>query len=73
MGLYKRDKIWWLSFIQNGRRISKSTKQTDRRLADKWAASYRSELQNGRLNPFLPLHEVFLSTVMARYLGCTCG
>jgi integrase len=68
MGLYKRGKIWWLSFVLNGRQISKSTKQTDRRLADNWAASYRAEVQNGRLNPFLPPREIFLSEVLARYL-----
>jgi integrase len=66
MGLYKRGTIWWLSFVDKGRRLSTSTKQTDRRLAERWAASYRAAVHEDR---FLPQpKDATVGEILERYL-----
>ncbi len=66
MGLYKRGNTWWLNFFHNGERIATSTKQTDRTLAERWAASYRAAVQENR---FLPrAKDATLGDVLERYL-----
>lgn len=66
MGLYKRGKIWWLTFTHSRQRVTTSTKQTDLRLAERWAASYRSAVQEDR---FLPqAKDSSLGEILERYL-----
>jgi integrase len=67
MGLYKRGKTWWLSFFHQGRRVSKSTDLTDRRLAEKWAASYRAAVHEFRTNPFNA--DCTLEAAFTRYIA----
>jgi len=31
MGLFKRGRVWWMSFTHNGERIQRSTKVKDRK------------------------------------------
>jgi integrase len=66
MGLYRRGKTWWLTFFHNRERIATSTKQTDRRLAEKWAAAYRAAVQESRLLP--RLKDAAIGDVLHRYL-----
>ncbi len=67
MGLYRRDRTWWLTFTHNGKRVTTSTKLTDRRLAERWAVSYQAEVQGGRFDPFRPTQDVYVSSVLTRY------
>ena len=47
MGLYKRDRKWWLAFSRKGKMSYVSTEQTDQRLAEQWAISYQAAVQEG--------------------------
>lgn len=66
MGLYRRGKTWWLTFSSDGRRVSVSSRLTDRRLADRWAAAYRAEVECGRRDPFLR-NDVNVGVALTRY------
>ena len=35
MGIFKRGKVWWMSFNYEGRHYRRSTKITDRKLAQR--------------------------------------
>jgi hypothetical protein len=34
MGLLKRNKVWWMSFMYQGRQVRRTTGTTDKRLAE---------------------------------------
>ena len=54
MGLYRRGKVWWVNFTVNGKQVCKTTGNTDKRLAEAWADSFRSECRRGAIDPFAP-------------------
>jgi integrase len=47
MSIYKRDEVCWFTFTHQGKRIQKSAKTRNRRLAEKRERSYRTALENG--------------------------
>lgn len=51
MGVYKQSqsKFWWYKFIWNGERIRKSTKQTNKRVAEQMEAAHRTALAKGQV------------------------
>jgi len=73
MGLYKRGATYWLRFTHKARRVYVSTGQTDARLAEAWATSYRAAVQEGRLDPLRAAAatpktaEVSVSKILSRY------
>ena len=34
MGLFRRNKVWWMTFIHQGQQVRRSTGTTDKRLAE---------------------------------------
>jgi integrase len=48
MGLFKRNKTWWMSITHNGRQIRKTTGSTDKRLAEAILAKVTMKLIEGR-------------------------
>jgi integrase len=68
MGLYRRGKTWWLDFTIDGKQVLKSTKLTDRKLAEAYATSYKAAALEDRLNPFRKKDAV-LGEVLTRYLN----
>ena len=47
MGIYKRGKVYWFSFIQDGARYQQSTKQGNPRIARQIEATVRADLAKG--------------------------
>ncbi|OGP25111.1 MAG: hypothetical protein A2X93_06150 [Deltaproteobacteria bacterium GWC2_56_8] len=48
MGLFKRGRVWWMSFTHNGERIQRSTKVKDRKLAEKIEAKVVTKIAEGK-------------------------
>src|SRR5262245_51282308 len=44
MAVYKRGDVYWFEFVFNGRRIRRSTNQSNRRVAREIEAAYRTKL-----------------------------
>ena len=34
MGLFKRNKVWWMTFTYQGQQVRRSTGSTDKRMAE---------------------------------------
>ncbi len=49
MAVYKRGKIWWYKFNWNGEPIRESTKQTNKRTAEKMEAAHKTSLAKGEV------------------------
>lgn len=49
MAVYKRGKTWWYSFVFNGEHIQRSTKQTNKRVAEQIEAAYKTQLAKGEV------------------------
>lgn len=68
MGLYKRQRNWWMRFDHHGRTVRRTTGTTDRRLAEAIFAKVRVKLAEGRYFDTLQEHERTVAELMARYL-----
>jgi integrase len=49
MAVYKRGKIWWYKFNWNGEPIRESTKQSNKRTAEKMEATHKTSLAKGEV------------------------
>lgn len=68
MGLYKRDKVWWMTFIYQGKQFRESTGTSDRRLAEAILAKIRVKIIEGRYFDTLEEKERTFAEMMERYL-----
>lgn len=68
MGLYKRQRTWWMRFDHHGRTVRRTTGTTDRRLAEAIFAKVRIKLAEGRYFDTLQEQERTVAELMARYL-----
>ena len=48
MGLYKRQRTWWMRFDYRGQTVRRTTGTTDRRLAESIFAKVRVKMAEGR-------------------------
>ncbi|MEE9615040.1 MAG: tyrosine-type recombinase/integrase [Thermodesulfobacteriota bacterium] len=48
MALYKRGKVWWMSFICKGRQVRRSTETTNKKLAEKIYAKCVTQVAEGK-------------------------
>ena len=48
MGLFKRDRVWWMRFNYRGRQIRKSTEVSDKRLAEKIYCKIMTQIAEGK-------------------------
>ena len=48
MGLLKRNKVWWMSFMYQGRQVRRTTGTTDKRLAESILCKVKVQIAEGR-------------------------
>lgn len=68
MGLMKRNKVWWMSFIYQGRQIRRSTGTTDKRLADAILSKVKVQIAEGQFFEVREERERTFREMMDRYL-----
>lgn len=68
MGLFRRNKVWWMTFIHQGQQIRRSTGTTDRRLADAILGKVRVKIVEGRFFDTLEAKDHTFNEMMDRYL-----
>ncbi len=68
MGLYKRGKVWWMSFTYNGHQYRRSCETTDKRLAEKIYHKVMTELIEGRYFEKLPGETKTFREMMEKYM-----
>jgi len=69
MGLYKRQQVWWMSVMYQGRQVRRSTGTTDRRLADAILAKIRTQIVEGRFFDTREEQHRTFEELMMRYLA----
>ena len=69
MGLYRRGKIWWMSFQLDSRHVQKSTKCTNKRDAEAVERAFRTQLAKGEVGleekKPVPTFKAAMSTFLA--------
>ena len=68
MGLYKRGKVWWMSFTYSGHQYRRSCETTDKRLAEKIYHKVMTELVEGRYFEKLPGETKTFREMMEKYM-----
>lgn len=68
MGLFRRNKVWWMSLVYQGQQVRRSTETTDRRLAEAVLAKVRVQIIEGRYFDRLEEQERTFKEMMERYL-----
>ena len=68
MGLSKRNKVWLMSFMYQGRQIRRSTGTTDKRLAENILAKVRLQIAEGRFFETKEEQTRTFKEMMDRYL-----
>jgi integrase len=69
MGLYKRGKVWWMSFVCMGKHYRKSTETEDRKLAQRICDKLKGEIAEGKWFDRLPREEKTFEELMTRYMS----
>jgi hypothetical protein len=54
MGIYKRGKVWWMSFTYQGRHHRKSTEARDRKSAQKIHDKLKGQIAENKYFPEMP-------------------
>jgi len=67
MGLFKRNKVWWMTFSHSGRQIRRSTGTTDRRLAEAILGKVKVKLIEGEHFDLLEEQERTVKEMLERY------
>ena len=68
MGLYKRDKVWWMRIFHDGRQIRSSTETTDKKLAERIYAKVLTEITEKKWFDVLLGDEKTFGDLMEKYL-----
>jgi integrase len=68
MGLFKRGKVWWMTFTYQGRQVRRSTETSDRRLAEAILAKTHVKIVEGRYFEVLEERERTFAEMMDRYM-----
>lgn len=68
MGLYKRGRVWWMSFNVNGRRVQRTTETSDRKLAEAILGKTQTKIIEGKYFDVLEEKERTVSEMLERYL-----
>ena len=69
MGLFKRNKVWWMTFVYQGRQVRRSTECTDRRLAEAVLGKIKVKLVEGRYFDRLEEQERTFEEMVERYVA----
>jgi len=67
MGLYKRGRVWHMSFFYQGKRYRKSTETTDRKLGQRIYDKLKSEIAEGKWFEKLPGEYKTFKEMMDKY------
>jgi integrase len=67
MGLFKRNRVWWMSFAYQGKQVRRSTGTPDRKLAEAILGKTRVNIIEGRFFDTLEEKERTFSEMMERY------
>jgi integrase len=68
MGLYKRGKVWWISFLCKGKHYRKSTETEDRKLAQRIHDKVKGEIAEAKWFEKLPGEDKTFKEMMEKYL-----
>ncbi len=68
MGLYKRQRTWWMRFDYRGHTVRRTTGTTDRRVAEAILAKIRVKMAEGRYYDTLQDQDRTFADMMTRYL-----
>ncbi len=68
MGLYRRGKVWWMSFSYQGQQVRATTGQTDRRAAEMILGDTRRQLRIGGYRITLEEQNRTFGELMERFL-----
>lgn len=68
MGLLKRNKVWWMSFMYQGRQVRRTTGTTDKRLAESILCKLKVQIAEGRFFETREEQERTFGEMMDRYL-----
>lgn len=68
MGLFKRNKVWWMSFTFEGKQVRRSTETSDRRLAEAILGKVLVQIVEGRFFETREEKQRTFAELMERYL-----
>ena len=68
MGLVKRNKVWWMSVMYQGRQVRRSTGTSDKKLAQAILSKVRVRIVEGRFFDGLEEQQRTFAEMMERYL-----
>lgn len=68
MGLLKRNKVWWMSFMYQGKQVRRTTGTTDKRLAESILCKVKVQIAEGRFFETREEQERTFGEMMDRYL-----
>ena len=68
MGLSKRNKVWWMSFMYQGQQVRRSTGTTEKRLAESILAKVKVQIAEGRFFETREEQDRTFKEMMDRYL-----
>jgi site-specific recombinase XerD len=67
MGLYRRDKIFWFTIMNDGRRIQQSTETENRKLAEKIYAKVMTQIVEGKYFEGIKGRTITVEQLLERY------
>jgi integrase len=68
MGLFKRNRVWWMSFSYQGKQHQESTQTADKKLAEAILGNVRRKIVEGRFFDTLEEKERTFTEMMKRYI-----
>ncbi len=68
MGLLKRNRVWWMSFMYQGRQVRRTTGTTDKRLAESILCKVKVQIAEGQFFETREEQARTFGEMMARYL-----
>jgi len=68
MGLSKRNKVWWMSFMYQGQQVRRSTGTTEKRLAESILVKVKVHIAEGRFFETREEQDRTFKEMMDRYL-----
>jgi integrase len=69
MGLFKRNKVWWMDFMYHGTRVRRTTGTPDKRLAEAILGKVKSKVVEGVFFDKLEEQDRTFGEMMERYLA----
>lgn len=69
MGLYKRNKIWWMAITYQGKQVRRSTEVSDKKLAEKIYFKVKTQIAEGKWFEKMPGEDRTFQEAIERYLS----